>query len=72
VVARAVDLAAQYRVDVREDSNGFVGTVVAMPTVFGCGASRDAAVNQTRELLKWAIAYLLDTGRTPPAPTPHT
>ena len=70
VVERARDLAGRYRIDVREDPRGYVGTVAAMPTVFGCGPSRDAAMEQTRELLKWAIAYLIETGRTPPGPTP--
>ena len=72
VVERARDLAGRYRIDVREDSHGYVGIVAAMPAVFGCGPSRDAALEQTRELLKWAVAYLIDTGRNPPGPDSAT
>jgi predicted RNase H-like HicB family nuclease len=72
VVARAEELAARYEVRVRQDGpSAYVGTVIEVPTVFGCGASEAAAVQKTRELLKWALAYLLENGRTPPAPQPR-
>jgi predicted RNase H-like HicB family nuclease len=69
VVARAEELATRYQIRVRKDGpSAFVGTVNALPTVFGCGTSKAAALEKTRELLKWALAYLLEKGRTPPAP----
>jgi hypothetical protein len=69
VVARAEELAGLYHIDVkREGSAPYVGRVVEMPTVFGCGGSRAAAAVETREMLKWALAYMLEKGRTPPKP----
>jgi hypothetical protein len=34
-----------------------------MPTVFGFGPSEDAARPDARNHLKWALAYLIETGR---------
>ena len=65
VVERADALAARYRIEVRRAPDGYVGTVPEFPSVFGHGASEDAALHTTRDLLKWAIAYLIETGRTP-------
>ena len=68
VVQRAGVLAARYRIHVGQMSGGYVGIVSDFPSVFGHGISEAAAVSTTRELLKWAIAYLIETGR---APTPR-
>jgi hypothetical protein len=69
LVAQAEELAGRYQIQVRQDGPGaFVGTVSRLPTVFGCGASESAAVVKTREMLKWALAYLLERDRTLPAP----
>jgi hypothetical protein len=71
VVARAEELAARYHVRVRQEGHSaYVGIVAELPTVFGCGASEGAAADKTRELLKWALGYLIENGRTPPAPRP--
>ena len=67
VLEQATGLAAQYTIQLRPDHGGFAGTVAAFPAVMGHGASRSAAVDTTRDLLKWAIAYLIETGR-PPTP----
>ena len=64
-VRQADALAPRYEIRVEADRHGFVGTVNSMPTVFGCGTSRDAALGSAREHLKWALAYLIETGRTP-------
>ena len=39
-----------------------------MPTAFGDGRTVQAAVADTREALVTAVAYMLEKGRTPPAP----
>lgn len=69
VVEQAQALAARYHIDIRPAAEGYTGTVVELPSVFGYGNSEDAAMSTTRELLKWALAYLIETGR---APTPGT
>ena len=67
VVARAAALAARYGVEVRQRPDGYVGTVDGFPSVLGHASSEAGAVATTRELLKWAIAYLIEAGR-PPVP----
>ena len=65
VVEQATVLAARYHIDVADDSGGFVGTVTGFSTVRGFGPSRAAALSTTRDLLKWVLAYLIESGRTP-------
>ena len=65
VVEQAAALAALYPIQIRQDRAGYAGTVAAMPSVFGHGRFESAAIDETRDLLKWAIAYLIETGRTP-------
>ena len=65
VVEQAQALAARYEVRVERDSRGYVGTVTELPTVFGFGTSEEAARSDTRRHLRWALAYLIETGRTP-------
>ena len=65
VVEQAQALAAQYQIRVESDSRGYVGTVTEFPTIFGVGVSEEAALSDARHHLKWALAYLIETGRTP-------
>ena len=65
VVEQAQALAARYEIRVERDSRGYVGTVTELPTVFGFGTSQKAARTDARRHLKWALAYLIETGRTP-------
>ena len=65
VVEQAQVLAAHYQIRVEQDSRGYLGNVVDLPTIFGFGTSEEAALRTTREHLKWALAYLIETGRTP-------
>ena len=65
VISQAQGLAACYRVQTHRESDGYIGTVSEFPAVRGFGTSEHDAVVSTRELLKWAIAYLIETGRTP-------
>jgi len=66
VVRRALKLAAGYEIRVEPNSRGYVGTVADLPTVFGVGPSEAAALADARRHLAWALAYLLDSGRTLP------
>ena len=65
VVERAKSLADRYPVTVRRDGQGYVGTVAELPAVFGCGATSESALTATRDLLTWALAYLIEAGRDP-------
>jgi hypothetical protein len=53
------------KIHVERDSRGYIGTVTKLPTVFGFGTSRQAALDNARRHLKWALAYLIEAGRTP-------
>lgn len=64
-VRQAGALVPRYEIRVEAAQHGFVGTVNSMPTVFGCGRSRESALSNARDHLKWALAYLIETGRTP-------
>lgn len=65
VIEQAAALAARYEIQIRHDQDGYTGTVAELPSVLGHGPSHDAALAATRDLLKWAIAYLIETDRTP-------
>jgi predicted RNase H-like HicB family nuclease len=65
VVEQAQNLAALYQVRIERDSRGYLGKVVDLPTIIGFGTSEETALRTTREHLKWALAYLIETGRTP-------
>ena len=67
VIEQAEVLAARYHDEIRQAAEGYTGTVVELPSVFGYGPSENAALSTTRDLLKWALAYLIEAGR---APTP--
>jgi hypothetical protein len=70
VLERAQALAAHYDIRVTRNSRGFIGTVTDLPTVFGIGTSAKSARSDARRHLKWAIAYLIEAGRTP-SPKPQ-
>ena len=67
--AEASRLAEQYRLTLESDGKGgYVGSSIELPRVFGEGASADECVRLTRRMLTSAVAGMLKTGRTPPAP----
>jgi hypothetical protein len=65
VIEQAQTLAAQYEIHVERNARGYIGTVTELPTVFGFGTSEEAAQDDARRHLKWALAYLIEAGRTP-------
>ena len=68
-VKTAAALAARYEISVeRNGEHGYVGTVAEVPKVFGCGHGVDECRSATRELLTWALVYLIEEGRTIPSP----
>ena len=70
IIGRARELSARYSINViRDDDFGYVGRVFEFPAVFGCGTTDSEALLSTRELLQWALAYLIEAGRPFPLPT---
>jgi predicted RNase H-like HicB family nuclease len=71
VIERAHELAAHYEIRIaRNGGAGYVGRVTELPAVAGHGQTDAEALRVTRELLQWAIAYLIEKSR--PVPTPRS
>jgi predicted RNase H-like HicB family nuclease len=71
VIDQAQELSTRYSINVMRDGDyGYVGRVSEFPTVFGCGETDSEALRSTRELLKWALAYLIESDRPVPMPLP--
>jgi predicted RNase H-like HicB family nuclease len=68
VLARAGQIAAQYKIVVESEDGDWYGHGLEMPTVMGDGKTVQAAVKDTREALVAVIAYTLEKGQTPPPP----
>jgi len=47
---------------------GYIGHPVELPNVFDDGSTPDECVRKVREAAISAVAYLLESGQTPPAP----
>jgi predicted RNase H-like HicB family nuclease len=69
ILAKARTIAGQYKIIVEAEGEDWFGHGLEMPTVFGDGRTVQAAVADTREALVTAVAYLLEKGQTPPAPS---
>jgi predicted RNase H-like HicB family nuclease len=68
VLAKARAVAYRYKIIVEFENGDWYGHGLEMPTVFGDGKTVGGAVADTRQALVTAVAYLLEKGRTPPAP----
>ena len=70
IIKRARQLARQYRLILEPDSEvGFIGRSIELPSVFADGESADDCVAATREALEVAVATMLESGMSPPAPS---
>ena len=67
VVRRAQALLARYPIQLDRDGAVYRGSVRQFPLIMGAGPSKDAARRTTRKLLKWTLAYLIESGRPLPA-----
>ena len=68
VEAQARALAEKYQVILRQEDGEWYGRGLEMPYVFGDGKTPTACLAATRKALAAAVAYLLETGETPPPP----
>jgi predicted RNase H-like HicB family nuclease len=68
VLARAQEVAAQYQVIVSQEEGEYYGRGLELPTVFGDGRTPTECIDNTREALVGAVAYMLEAGKRPPAP----
>lgn len=68
VLAKAKRAAAQYQVIVSFEDGQWFGRGLELPNVCGDGKTVSRCVENTREALTGAVAYLLEAGQKPPAP----
>jgi predicted RNase H-like HicB family nuclease len=67
VLAKARDIADRYQVILTHEEGHWYGRGLELPRVFGDGATPAACIDETREALIGAVAYLLERGERPPA-----
>jgi predicted RNase H-like HicB family nuclease len=69
ILKRAKELAAKYRIVLEPDEDaGYLASALELPNVLADGPNPNAAVTAARDALAAAIAYLIESGQTPPLP----
>jgi predicted RNase H-like HicB family nuclease len=68
VLGRAREIAVRYQIVIQQDDDGYYGRGLEMPGVMNDGKTPADCVKATRESLVSAVAYLLESGKTPPPP----
>lgn len=66
VLAQAREAAAKYQIIVQSEDGEWYGRGLEMPHVFGDGPTAEKCVDNTREALTAAVAYLLESGQRIP------
>jgi predicted RNase H-like HicB family nuclease len=68
ILDQARALAADYKIILTSEDGEWYGRGLELPHVFGDGPTPAACIDSTRHALTTAVAYLLEQGRSPPAP----
>jgi len=68
VMAKARKIAGAYQVILACEDGHWYGRGLEMPRVFGDGKTANQCIENTREALAVAAAYLLEEGQRPPTP----
>ena len=69
VLRKAKKLVADYRIILeRNDSLGFIGSSVELPTVFADAKTPEKCYRATKEALTVAVATMIECGQRPPQP----
>jgi predicted RNase H-like HicB family nuclease len=69
ILQKARRIAEKYRIVLEAHPDcGYIGTSLEMPGAMGDGRTPDACVKHVREALVVGVAYLIETGQTPPVP----
>ncbi|HEY4329075.1 MAG TPA: hypothetical protein VGN88_05010, partial [Phycisphaerae bacterium] len=68
ILKRARGIAEKYQVVLQIEDGEFFGRGLEMPMVMNDGKTANECVKKTRESLVSAVAYLLESGKVPPAP----
>jgi predicted RNase H-like HicB family nuclease len=68
VLQQAKRIAEAYQVVLRCEEGRWYGRGLELPHVFGDGKTANGCLDDTREALCGAVAYMLEQGQRPPAP----
>ena len=68
LLRRAREIADSYQIILQQEDGEYFGRALELPNVMNDGATPDACVKATRDILTTAIAYMLETGQVPPQP----
>lgn len=68
ILADAQKIAEKYEIIMSSENGEWYGRGLEMPNVFGDGKTSDECIQNTREGLTSAVAYLLEQGEVVPSP----
>lgn len=68
VLAEAERLVSQYQVVLHCEDDHWYGRGLEFPKVFADGATADECVAETRQAMQGVVAFLIESGKSPPAP----
>ena len=68
VMAEAERLVSQYQVVLHCEDRHWYGRGLEFPKVFADGATADECVAETRQAMQGVVAFLIESGKSPPAP----
>jgi predicted RNase H-like HicB family nuclease len=68
VLTRAERIAAEYQILMWQEDGEYYGRGLEMPHVIGDGPTPDQCMRNTRNILKTAVAVMLEDGQAPPIP----
>jgi predicted RNase H-like HicB family nuclease len=68
VLKRARQIADRYQVVISHEDGEYYGRGLELPGAMDDGTTPDECVTNTREAMVAMVAYMLEEGRTPPAP----
>src|SRR3954453_22605702 len=68
ILKRACAIVEGYQIILHHEDGLYYGRGLELPTAMNHGKTPDACVRATREILTTAVAYMIESGQTPPAP----
>lgn len=68
LLRRAREVANGYQIIIQFEDGTYYGRGLELPDVMNDGKTPDECVENTRDILTTAVAYMLEKGQVPPAP----
>jgi len=67
ILRRAREIVSGYQIILHVEDGLYYGRGLEIPTAMNHGKTPDECVRATRDILTTAVAYMLESGQTPPA-----